>query len=147
MQNINTVAITGNLTRDPEVKTIGEDNKLANLRVAVNGRTKTAGEWEDKANYFDVTVFGRSASACGEYLKKGSPVAVQGRLDWREWETQDGQKRQAVSIIADNVQFLSTRDGSGGDSGNGVPKSDIPVDESEFQPAATGGGEDDDIPF
>src|SRR6202008_3907960 len=91
-------------------------------RIAVNGRWKnsTTGEWEDKPNYFDVTVFGAHGESCKKYLAKGRPVAIEGRLDWREWEAKDGSgKRQAVQIIANSVQFLGSRDGSGGGNGNG----------------------------
>ena len=73
------------------------------MRVAVNSRRKDAsGNWVDKPNYFDVTVFGAQGENCSTYLSKGRPVAVEGRLDWREWEAKDGSgKRQAVSIIAE----------------------------------------------
>ena len=81
--------------------------------MAVNSRRKDgqSGEWVDKPNYFDVTVWGAQGENCANYLSKGRPVAVEGRLDWREWEAQDGQKRQAVEIIANSVQFLGSRDG------------------------------------
>jgi ribosomal protein S18 len=94
-----------------------------------------------------VTVFGAQGENCANYLSKGRPVAVEGRLDWREWEAKDGSgKRQAVSIIANSVQFLGSRDGSGGNgNGNGfTPKSDVPADTSDYQGAPAGG--DDDIP-
>jgi single-strand DNA-binding protein len=121
------------------------------MRVAVNSRRKdgATGEWVDKPNYFDVTVWGAQGENCANYLSKGRPVAVEGRLDWREWEAQDGSKRQAVEIIANNVQFLGSRgDNSGG--GNGFqPSSDVPADTSDFQEAKVSGsgGSDDDIPF
>jgi single-strand DNA-binding protein len=122
------------------------------MRVAVNSRRKNGqtGEWEDKPNYFDVTVWGAQGENCANYLSKGRPVAVEGRLDWREWEAKDGGKRQAVSIIANSVQFLGSREGSGGGNGNGnsfTPSSDVPADTSDYQGAAAGGGGDDDIPF
>ena len=71
------------------------------------------GEWGDKPNYFDVTVWGNQGESCAQYLAKGRPVAVDGRLDWREWDAQDGTKRQAVEIIADSVQFLGSRQDQG----------------------------------
>ena len=107
MQNINVVVITGNLTRDPELQSTPSGTSVCKLRVAVNGRRKeTSGEWVDKPNYFDATVFGAQGESCASYLAKGRPVAIEGRLDFREWEAQDGSKRHAVSIIANSVQFL-----------------------------------------
>ena len=155
--NINRVIITGNLTRDPELRHTGGGTAVCSLRVAVNTRRKdqSTGEWVDKPNYFDVTVWGAQGENCANYLSKGRPVAVQGRLDWREWENQEGQKRQSIDIIADTVQFLSSpRYDAGGNGGGFTPRSDIPVDTDDFAAAPTGGGgggspapADDDIPF
>ena len=150
--NINRVTITGNLTRDPELRSLPSGTSVCSLRVAVNSRRKDqSGEWVDKPNYFDVTVWGAQGENCASYLFKGRPVAVDGRLDWREWEAKDGSKRQSVEIIADTVQFLGSRDGGGEPAaGNGfAAQSDVPTDNSDFEPAATGAstGSDDDIPF
>jgi single-strand DNA-binding protein len=153
--NLNVVVITGNLTQDPELNRTQGGSAVCRLRVAVNSRRRDeSGEWVDKPNYFDVTVWGAQGENCATYLSKGRPVAVQGRLDWREWEAKDGSgKRQAVQIIASTVQFLGSRDGGGqggGNGGNGFqPSSDVPADTSDFeQPAqATAGTSDDDIPF
>jgi single-strand DNA-binding protein len=154
--NLNVVVITGNLTADPELRSLPSGTSVCKLRVAVNTRRRNGatGEWEDKPNYFDVTVWGAQGENCARFLSKGRPVGVQGRLEWREWETQDGQKRQAVDIIADSVQFLGGRDdaaqgggfvASRGDAG---ARSDIPVDERDFQAAPSGVGVgEDDIPF
>jgi single-strand DNA-binding protein len=157
------VVITGNLTRDPELRSTGGGTSVCEMRVAVNSRRKNGqtGQWEDKANYFDVVVFGAQADNCATYLQRGRPVAVEGRLDWREWEAKDGSgKRQAVQIIANTVQFLGSRDGGGVPNGNGgqqqppqqqqpysPPPSDVPADMSDFSGAPTGGGQEDDIPF
>ena len=112
--NINRVIITGNLTKDPELRSLPSGTAVCKLRVAVNSRRKDqSGEWVDKPNYFDVTVWGAQGENCATYLSKGRPVAVDGRLDWREWEAQDGNKRQSVEIIAESVQFLGSRDGAG----------------------------------
>jgi single-strand DNA-binding protein len=146
--NINSVVITGNLTRDPELRSTPGGTAVCKLRVAVNSRRKDGqtGEWIDKPNYFDVTVWGAQGENCANYLSKGRPVAVDGRLDWREWEAQDGTKRQAVEIIANSVQFLGSRDGGG--SGNGFQaESDVPADTSDFEQAGVGSGKEDDIPF
>ena len=154
--NINRVLVTGNLTKDPELRSTPSGTSICKLRIAVNSRRKDAsGQWVDKPNYFDVTVWGAQGENCARFLTKGRPVAIDGRLEWREWESQEGQKRQSVEIIANSVQFLGGRDDfSGGGGGNGfTPRSDVPVDTADFQPAAapSGGGSsappDDDIPF
>jgi single-strand DNA-binding protein len=155
--NVNVVVVTGNLTRDPELRSTPGGTSVCKLRVAVNSRRKDgqSGQWVDKPNYFDVTVWGAQGENCANYLAKGRPVAIEGRLDWREWEAKDGGgKRQSVEIIANSVQFLGSRDGSGGgpSEGNGgggfTPSSDVPADTSDFEGAAAGGGGgDDDIPF
>jgi single-strand DNA-binding protein len=150
--NINVVVVTGNLTKDPELRSLPSGTSVCEMRIAVNSSRKDeSGNWVDKPNYFDVTVWGAQGENCATYLSKGRPVAVKGRLDWREWEAQDGSKRQAVRIVADSVQFLGSR-GDGGGGGNGAgfqAQSDVPADTSDFQssePAAVGSS-DDDIPF
>ena len=151
--NINVVVLTGNLTRDPELRSLPSGMSVCNLRIASNTRRKGAsGEWEDKPNYFSVTVWGAQGENCARFLSKGRPVALNGRLEWREWQAQDGTKRQNVEIIADSVQFLGSRDDTQGGGGNGfTPQSDVPVNNSDFQPvaapAAGGSPADDDIPF
>jgi len=156
--NINRVVLTGNLTRDPELRSLPSGMSVCSLRIASNTRRKdnSSGEWVDKPNYFDVTIWGRQGENAAQYLSKGRPVALDGRLEWREWETPNGEKRQAVEIVADNVQFLSSPEGMGGGGGNGggfTPRSDVPVDTNDFVAAPAGGGgggsapADDDIPF
>jgi single-strand DNA-binding protein len=153
--NLNVVVITGNLTRDPELRSLPSGTSVCDLRVAVNTRRKNGatGEWEDKPNYFDVKVWGAQGDNCARFLAKGRPVGVQGRLEWREWETQDGHKRQAVDIIADSVQFLGGRDDASSgpftaSAGAGSASSDVPIDERDFQAATSAVGVgDDDIPF
>ncbi len=116
MNNINRVVITGNLTADPELRSTPSGTSVCNLRIACNTRRKEEGEWVDKPNYFNVTVWGAQGENAARYLSKGRPVAVDGRLEWREWETQEGGKRQAVDIIADSVQFLNSGNGAGDDA-------------------------------
>ena len=151
--NINRVVLTGNLTRDPELRSLPSGMSVCSLRIACNTRRKNnaTGDWEDKPNYFDVTVWGAQGENCARFLAKGRPVAIDGRLEWREWDTQDGQKRQAVEIIADAVQFLGGRDEGMGGGGGFTPRSDVPADEGDFQPAGAANGRstaaDDDIPF
>jgi single-strand DNA-binding protein len=138
--NINRVVLVGNLTRDPELRHTPSGTPVCSLRVAVNTRRKDeTGQWTDKPNYFDITVWGQQGENCAQYLAKGRPIAVDGRLEWREWEAQDGSKRQAVEIVADSVQFLGGRMegeapayvGAGAAAGEDFPSSPT----------------DDDIPF
>jgi single-strand DNA-binding protein len=158
--NINRVVLTGNLTSDPELRSLPSGTSVCKLRVACNTRRKDGptGEWVDKPNYFDVTVWGAQGENCARYLSKGRPVAIDGRLEWREWESEGGGKRQAIDIIADAVQFLGGRDdgggGGGGQSAGFAPRADIPVDTSDYAaaPAGSNGGAthspaEDDIPF
>ena len=165
--NINRVVLTGNLTSDPDLRDTASGMKVCKLRVACNTRRKDgSGQWVDKPNYFDVTVFGAQGENAHRYLSKGRPVAIDGRLEWREWQDKEsGKNRQSIDIIADSVQFLGGRDdGQGGGQGGGggyasqgggssfQGASDIPVDTGDFgppAPAPVGGGStgDDDIPF
>jgi single-strand DNA-binding protein len=145
MANINRVVLVGNLTRDPELRTTPNGTSVCKLRIAVNTRQKdnATGQWGDKPNYFDVTVWGNQAESCSQYLSKGRPVGVDGRLDWREWEAQDGSKRQAVEIIADTVQFLGARGDDAGGGGNQFVPAAAAAESADFGPATA----DDDIPF
>jgi single-strand DNA-binding protein len=146
--NINRVIITGNLTRDPELRSTSGGTSVCSLRVAVNSRRKEGDQWVDKPNYFDVTVWGSQGENCAQYLAKGRPVAIDGRLNWREWEAKDGGKRQTVDIIADSVQFLGSPQGAQVNSGNGGAREpDLPADTSDFDQVGVASGGDDDIPF
>ena len=158
--NINRVVLTGNLTSDPELRSLPSGTSVCKLRVACNTRRKDGptGEWVDKPNYFDVTVWGAQGENCARYLAKGRPVAIDGRLEWREWQSNDGAKRETIEIVADAVQFLGGRDESAGGgqqaSGGFTPRADIPVDTSDYAAAPMGGNggatqapAEDDIPF
>jgi single-strand DNA-binding protein len=148
--SINRVILLGNLTADPELRALPSGTPVCQLRIAVNDRVKdrNSGEWTDYANYFDVTVFGPQGERCAQYLAKGRQVAVDGRLRWRQWEAQDGQKRSKVEVVADSVQFIGPRDASASGGGFNRPaagspefdKTGLDVPETDFQ-------EDDDIPF
>ena len=138
MQDINTVAITGNLTRDPELKQT-QGGSVCRMRVANNGRKKEGNEWVDAPNYFDVIVWGAQGENVAQYLSKGRKVAITGKLRWREWESEQG-KRQAVEIHADNVAFIGGKEQAASQNG-GTPAAAT----SEFVPANSAA--DDDIPF
>jgi single-strand DNA-binding protein len=143
MANINRVVLVGNLTRDPELRHTPTGTAVCSLRLAVNTRRKdgATGEWTEKPNYFDITVWGNQGENCAQYLARGRPVAIDGRLEWREWEAQDGTKRQAVEVVADTVQFLGGRDGEVTEENQFVPAAAAATD-ADFGTAA-----DDDIPF
>jgi single-strand DNA-binding protein len=146
--SINSVVLVGNLTRDPELRATPSGTSVCSLRVAVNDRVKdpTTGEWTDKPNYFSVDVFGGQAERCAQWLAKGRQVAIEGRLRWREWETQEGQKREAVNVVANNVQFIGPREPAAGGDFAGPAQSGAPFKSEGLQPAETDFN-DDDIPF
>ena len=105
--SINRVVLVGRLTRDPELRALPSGSSVCSLRVACNSvRRDAEGEYQELANFFDVNVYRASAESVSRYLRRGSRLAVDGRLEWREWETAEQQKRQAVSIVADTVEFL-----------------------------------------
>jgi single-strand DNA-binding protein len=135
--NINNVVLTGQLTYDPELRVLPSGASVCNLRVAVNARRRNpAGEWGHKPNFFEVAVYGPHAETVAKYCRKGHPIAVDGRLDWREWETKDDHRKvQAVRIIARSVQFLGSapsgdangpaEDGAGGLHGVAADEEEI----------------------
>ena len=143
--NINTVVITGNLTSDPEVRYIGSGTAVVDLGIAVNSREKQGDEWVDRADFFDVTVWGKQAESCGQYLSKGSPVAVQGRLRLDRWE-KDGAKRSKVKIVATSIQFLPTGKGRPQDREQARDAQGSEWSDPNAKPAGVVGAEDD-IPF
>ncbi len=143
MQNINRVVVTGNLVRDPEMRQAGETS-ICSLRIAVNGRRKVGGEWTDVPGFFDVTVFGKQGESVGRYMAKGKPIAVDGRLDFREWEDKEGQKRSAVGIVAESVQFLGDGKHDGAKPA-AAAEPDFPVREAD--PIQAQKPDTDPIPF
>jgi single-strand DNA-binding protein len=142
--NINRVVLVGNLTRDPELRHTPGGTPVCSLRVAVNDRKRDeSGNWVDAPNYFSVSVFGNQAENCAQYLSKGRPVGVDGKLRWREWQAQDGSKREAVEVVADSVQFLGGRgDGDFAGGANQFVPAGAQQESADFPAAA-----DDDIPF
>jgi single-strand DNA-binding protein len=117
--SINRVCITGNLTRDPELRSTAGGMAILKMGIAVNDRRKNSqsGEWEDVPNFFDVVLFGARGESVSRFLSKGSKVAIEGKLRWSQWETPEGDKRSKVEIVADDIEFLSPR-GEGGGGGN-----------------------------
>jgi len=137
MTSFNKVILMGNLTRDPEVRFTPSGMPVANFRIAVNHRYKQANEAKDDVCYIDVVVFGKQAESCGQYLNKGNGVIVDGRLQERRWETEEGQKRSKHEVVAQQVRFLPKRQGGGAgmsEEPGGAPATDeVPVE--------------DDVPF
>ena len=108
--SINRVIVSGNLTRDPEVRTTASGNPVMGFGIAVNDRRKNSqtGEWEDYPNFIDCTMFGARAQSVSRFLSKGSKVAIEGKLRWSQWETNEGQKRSKIEIIVDEIEFMSS---------------------------------------
>jgi single-strand DNA-binding protein len=147
LPSLNKVLMAGNLTQDPEVRYTQSGAAVATLRLASNRRYQSGGEWKDDTCFIDVVVWRELAERCGDQLKKGSPVLVEGRLESRNWETKDGQKRTTIEISAFSVQNLEKRgEGSPAYSGGGGFSSGA----SSPAGAPAGGGdsmETDDLPF
>jgi single-strand DNA-binding protein len=127
--DLNTVGIVGRLTRDPELRRTASGEPVCSLRLAVASRARTGDRWEDRPNFFDVAVWGPNGEAAAEHLAKGRRIGVAGRLAWREWQADDGGRREAVQIIAATVQYLDApRNGNGptgaADAGKGAADDD-----------------------
>ena len=145
MANLNKVLLIGNVTRDPELRYIQSGTAVLDLGVAVNRRVKKSdGSWGDEAAFIDVTVWGKQAENCAEYLSKGRPVFVEGHLKFDQWEDKKtGDKRSKLRVTAENVQFLGSRP-QGGGGGGGRPPQTKPAPPAEADDAELA---DDDIPF
>lgn len=157
MASLNKVLLIGNLTRDPELRYIPSGSAVATFTIGVNRvYTTPAGEKKEQASFIRIVVWGRRAEVCGEYLSKGSPVFVEGRMQSRDWQTQDGQKRNTVEVVADNIQFLRSGDKKGpASAGKSAPAAEelgtIDLnDEVAVPPTESGranGGADEEVPF
>ena len=139
MASLNKVFLIGNLTRPPELRYTPSGTAVADLRIAVSRSfTTQTGEKRDDTCFLTVVVWGKQAETCGEYLDKGRPIMVEGRLQTREWETKDGQKRSVVEVVAERVQFLGARGKESVAAPAAVPGGETFTDD---------GGGDDDVPF
>jgi single-strand DNA-binding protein len=129
--SINRVVLVGRLTRDPELRALPSGSSVCSLRIACNSSRRDAdGEFVERPNFFDVSVYGAPGESVGHYMRRGSRVAIDGRLEWREWETAEHERRQAVSVIADTVQFLDSP-GEHQPNGDGEDEADS-TDEGEL---------------
>lgn len=146
MANFNKVILVGNLTRAPELRYTPNNQAVANLGLAVNRTyTTTDGERREEANFFRIVVWGRQAETCNQYLTKGSPILVEGRLQSRSWETEDGQKRSIVEVVAERVQFLGRRTEEGGFEREQFQREEGPRE--EFKREEIKDEEEEEIPF
>lgn len=141
MASLNRVILLGNLTRDPELRYAPNGTAIARFGLAVNSRYRQGEEWKEDVCFVDVVVFGRQAETAGEYLSKGRPALIEGRLQWRSWESQDGQKRSKHEVIADRVQFMPRARDEG--VGRSSPEA-VPAGGEELDAPLP---EEDDIPF
>ena len=146
MASFNRVILIGNLTRDVELKYIQSGTAVTEVGLAVNDRRKNAnGEWVEETTFVDVTLWGRSAEIAGEYLSKGSPILVEGRLKLDTWET-EGQKRSKLRVVGERFQMLGAK-GAGRPGGRSADSQDDGFSDSREPHAAAAGGTEDDIPF
>jgi len=152
MASFNKVILLGNLTRDPEVRYTPKGTAVTELGMAVN-RVYTAenGEKREETTFVDVTLWGRTAEIAGEYLKKGRPVFIEGRLQLDTWDDKtSGQKRSKLKVVGEGLQLIGSRPGGGGgggggdEEGSGAPRSSRPAPPPKAAPSAP---DDDEIPF
>lgn len=133
--------ITGNLTRDPELRATQSGTQVLHLGVAVNDRRRNpqTGNWEDYPNFIDCVMFGTRAEAIQRYLSKGTKVAIEGRLRYSSWE-RDGQKRSKIEVVVDEIEFMSSRQGGGNSNGGGYAQQQggyaVPAQQAPYQQAA-----------
>jgi single-strand DNA-binding protein len=146
MMSLNKVLLIGNLTRAPELRYTPSGTAVADLRMAVNRNYSTqSGEKREETCFLTVVVWGKQAESCGEYLDKGSQIFVEGRLQTRDWESKDGQKRSATEVVAERVQFMSRTKGAGGPGGGAGATAAVPATPGFAADEQHTG--DDDVPF
>jgi single-strand DNA-binding protein len=134
MTSFNKVILLGNLTRDPEVRYTPNGIAVASFAIAVNRKYKQGDETKEEVSYIDIVVFGKQAESCGQYINKGDSVLIDGRLQQRRWETEEGQKRNKLEVVAQSVNFMPKRSAIGKGGGDSHPETtpETPVDEGEI---------------
>ena len=150
MASVNKVILVGNVGRDPELRYTQGGQPVASFSVATNERFKDRdGNWKDRTEWHRIVAWARLAEICGEYLRKGSQVYIEGRIQTRDWEDKEGNKRQTTEVVALSMQMLGRRGEGGGPMGGGSDdQSRGGGDESFSQsPPSGGGAADDEIPF
>ncbi len=139
--SINRVVLVGRLTQDPELRELPSGQSVCDLRLVCNGiRRDAGGEYRERPNYFDVAAFGGLAENVARYMHRGSLLAVDGRLEWREWENAEQQRRQAVKVVADNIQFLGRPSADGGPAADGDQLGETAESGVEREPELVGAG-------
>ena len=149
MASYNKVILMGNLTRDPELRYLPSGAAVANFGIAVNRvyNDRQSGERKEDVCFVDITAWSRQAEVCNEYLRKGSPVFLEGRLNFNSWETDDGQRRSKLDVVAERIQLVGGRqDGDGGGAYDQAPAGSMPSS-PEFSGEQGQSTTDDDIPF
>jgi len=152
MASYNRVILVGNLTRDPELRYTPSQTAVTEIGLAVNDRRKNAsGEWIEETTFVDVTLWARQAEVANEYLSKGAPVLIEGRLKFDTWEDKEGQKRSKLRVVGERMQMLGGRGGGGGRSGGSQggrdSYADAPAGGRSSSAPPAGGVDDSDIPF
>ncbi|HEX9019887.1 MAG TPA: single-stranded DNA-binding protein [Nitrospirota bacterium] len=137
MTSFNKVILLGNLTRDPEVRYTPNGIAVASFAIAVNRKYKQGDETKEEVSYIDIVVFGKQAESCGQYINKGDSVLIDGRLQQRRWETEDGQKRNKIEVVAQSVNFMPRRSSAGQGGGHA----------QQSEPAPEPAGDEGEIPF
>ena len=145
MASFNKVILVGNLTRDPELRYISSGTAVSDIGLAVNDRVKRNDQWVDEVTFVEITLWGRTAEVANEYLSKGSPVLIEGRLKLDQWE-KDGQKRSKLKVVGEKMQMLGSRDGGGRSSGPSSASRQS-SDYDQYEPAGASAPPEDDIPF
>ena len=149
--SINRVNISGNLTRDPELRSTAGGTQILSFGVAVNDRRRNqqTGEWDDVPTFVDCVVFGQRAEALSRFLSKGSKVAIEGKLRFSSWETKEGQRRSKLEVVVDEVEFLSRNQQGGAPMSQGAPSYAAPTPQAPAPVPAPPDEEfyDADIPF
>ncbi|MGI6045374.1 MAG: single-stranded DNA-binding protein [Eggerthellaceae bacterium] len=146
--SINRVIISGNLTRDPELRSTASGLPVLGFGIAVNDRRRNqqTGEWEDHPNYVDCTMFGTRAESLSRYLTKGTKVALEGKLRWSQWE-RDGQKRSKLEVIVDDLEFMTSRGSQPAMPSNNADSAPLSAPASAPTVDASSSVYDEDIPF
>lgn len=147
MASMNKVILIGNLTRDPELRYTQSGMAIAKFGLAVNEKFKQGDDWKEKVNFIDIVVWGKQGENCSEYLAKGRQAAIEGRLSYSTWETDDGQKRSKLEVVAEKVVFLGARDGGGQGGGQRSESSYGSSSRGGNEPSGGGGPDYDDVPF
>ena len=148
MFTINRVVLVGRLTRDPDLRALPSGASVCSLRIACNSSRKDAdGAYVERPNFFDVSIYGAPGENVSNHIRKGARVGIDGRLEWREWETAEQERRQAVSVVAETVQFLDSPGGRSHAASDGAEHPDDGGEDGRELVGVGAGDADDDLVF